>query len=394
MERRLVPGNARLLKELNQYQILDAIRRHGSLARSELARLTGLTPPTVGAITAALLEDGLLVEGEGQPAASAGRRAVPLSLNPSWGVAVGVLLTIARAQVLAVDPTGGVRGRVEFPVRPGLRPDEAAAALAAAVRRVIAGTAPRRLIGVGAALHGVVDHASGVMRFAPHFGWRDVPFAAMLAKRLGTAVVADNDVRCAAMGELWFGAGRGVENFVCVRVGTGIGSGIVMDGRLFRGGRALAGEIGHFTVDLSGPPCRCGSRGCLETVASGPAIAERAGMESVEAVVQAAQAGDPRAIRALADAGTYVGVAIANLVKTLDPELVLIGGGVARAGELVLGPMRQAIAAHALDPKAAVVPVRPVALGDDAAAFGAAALVLDRFFRGRTEPAVLDWMAH
>nr|WP_280953568.1 ROK family transcriptional regulator [Symbiobacterium terraclitae] len=376
---------------MNQYQILDALRRHGSLARSELARITGLTPPTVGAITAALLADGLLLEGEGLPAASAGRRAVPLSLNAEWGVAIGVLLSITRAQVLAVDLGGAVRGRAEFAVRSGAQPGEVADGIAAAVQRVVAEVRPRRVIGAGAALHGLVDHAGGVMRFAPHFGWRDVPFAAMLAERLELPVVADNDVRCMALGELWFGAGRGVQNFVCVRVGTGIGAGIVLDGSLFRGGRALAGEIGHFTVDLNGPLCHCGSRGCLETVASGPAIARRAGMESATAVARAAEAGDARALQALADAGTHVGVAIANLAKTLDPELVLIGGGVARAGEHLLAPLRRAIAAHALDQRA-VVPVHPVALGDDAAAVGAAALVLERFFRGGAVPAVLGWM--
>lgn len=392
MTKRLVPGNAKLLKELNQFQVLDAIRRHGSLARSELARLTGLTPPTIGAITAALLADGLLVEGEGQPTASVGRRAVPLSLNPSWGVAIGILLSITRAQVVAVDLIGAVQGRAEFAVAAGASPDGVVALLADAVRRVVTEVQPRRVVGAGAALHGLVDHATGVMRFAPHFGWRDVPFAAMLEERLGLPVLADNDVRCIALGELWFGAGQGVQNFICVRVGSGIGAGIVLDGRLFRGVGALAGEIGHFTIDLNGPPCHCGSRGCLETVASGPAIARRAGFPSAAEVARAADAGDPRALHALAEAGTYVGVAIANLVKTLDPELVLIGGGVIRAGESLIAPLRRATAAHALDRRSAAVPVRPVALGDDAAAIGAGALVLERFFRGGPAPAVLDWM--
>jgi N-acetylglucosamine repressor len=394
-----VPGNARLLKELNHYRILDALRRNGPMARSELARLTGLAAPTVGAIVGTLVAKGLLLEREAAPGRGLGRRAVPVAIHPGWGAAVGLNVGITHGQVLLVDLLGGVLARKSFslPHRPG--PAELVSQLSGAVRAVLGAQAARgaRVLGVGTGLHGLVDHGTGVIRFAPHFGWRDLPFTDLLSQAVGLPVLADNGVRCMALGELRFGAGRGVPNFVCLAVGTGIGAAIVLDGKLYRGAGGMAGEIGHVTVDVAGPPCPCGSCGCLETLASGPAIARRAAAlapdlaaATAEAVHRAALAGDAGARLALHEAGTYLGVAVANLVKTLNPERVLIGGGVAGAGELLLGPLRRSVAARALDPASAALPVLPVALGADAGAMGAAALVLDRFFKGGAVPAALD----
>ena len=409
MQRRLVPGNAKLLKELNEFQTLDALRRNGAMARSQLARLTGLTAPTVGVIVGSLLEQGLLLERESQPGAVVGRRAVPLEINPRAGTAIGINLGVTHALMLAVDLNGQVQARARFDVRAEMSPQEMIDRLGAGIGGLGADVTPMRRVGGGAGLHGLVNHDAGVLRFAPHFGWRDVPFTALLSRALGWPVVADNGVRCMALGELWFGAGRGVNNFVCVAVGTGIGSAIVLDGRLYRGVHGTAGEIGHVTIDVEGPQCHCGSYGCLETLASGPAIARRAvrlikqGMPSAitamvvaledvtaETVARAAASGDAVAVRILQEAGTHLGIAVANLAKTLNPEMVLIGGGVSQAGERLLEPLRQGMVARALDEAARRLPVRRIALGGDAGALGAAALVLEKFFKGSTVPAVLE----
>lgn len=409
MQKRQTPGNAKLLKELNQFLVLEALRQHGSLARSELARLTGLTAPTVGLIVKGLLEDGYLLERDTQPGPMVGRRAVPLELNPRAGIAIGVNLGITHARVIAADLLGGIHARHGFTVPPGVTPDWLVAQLTAYIRQILDEVKPRRLLGVGCGLHGLVDHERGVMRFAPHFGWHNVPFADLLSKSLGVAVVADNGVRSMTLGELWFGAGKGLRNFVCVAVGTGIGSGIVLEGRLHRGASDSAGEIGHFTVDLGGPLCSCGSYGCVEALASGPAIARRAvklikqgtpsrisgmvaDLEEVtaETVARAAAAGDALAKQIMQEAGTYLGVVVANLVKLLNPERVLIGGGVARSGDLLLEPLRQSLAARALDPAMASLPVCLAALDADAGAMGGAAQVLERFFKGETLHAYLE----
>ncbi|HWI62938.1 MAG TPA: ROK family transcriptional regulator [Symbiobacteriaceae bacterium] len=409
MLKRPTPGNAKLLKELNQFLVLEALRQHGSLARTDLARITGLTAPTIGLIVKGLLDEGYLLERETQPGTMVGRRAVPLELNPRAGIAIGINLGITHARVLAVDLLGGVQDRQVLTVPPNSTPEELVAQLTVTVREMVAQLKPRRLLGVGCGLHGLVDHESGTMRFAPHFGWRNVPFAELLSRSLGVAVIADNDVRCMTLGELWFGAGKGVRDFVCVAVGTGIGSGIVLDGRLHRGAFGSAGEIGHFTVDVAGPLCSCGSYGCVEALASGPAIARRAvklvkqGSPSVlttmvsdlddvtaELVARAAAAGDAVGKQVMHEAGTYLGIVVANLVKLLNPQRVLIGGGVARAGDLLLEPLRQSLASRALDPVMAALPVCPIALDADAGAMGGAAQVLERFFKGESLPAYLE----
>jgi predicted NBD/HSP70 family sugar kinase len=413
MAKQPVPGNARLLKDLNRFQVLDALRRGGPMARSELARLTGLTAPTVGTIVGSLVAEGVLLEQAAAPGPGLGRRAVPVAINPDGAVAVGINVGITHVRVAVVDLLGQVRARETLtveageavpstgrpeasdrvapaPGRTGPDPAHLAARIAQTAHRLLAAAGAQRVLGAGAGLHGLVAHETGVVRFAPHFGWRDVPFAALLSEALQLPVVADNGVRCMALGELRFGAGRGVPNFVCVAVGTGIGAAIVLDGKLYRGAGGTAGEIGHVTVDVTGPHCQCGSRGCLETLASGPAIARRAGARSAEQVHRAALAGGDGARQTLAEAGEYLGIAAANLAKTLNPELVLIGGGVSGAGEFLLEPLRRSLAARSLDPGSGPLPVRPVALGPEAGVVGAAALVLDRFFQAGAVPAALQ----
>ncbi|MCG0237731.1 MAG: ROK family transcriptional regulator [Firmicutes bacterium] len=405
------PGNPSLLKELNQFLILDALRRYGSLSRSDLARITGLTPPTVGVIVKGLLEEGYLVEQASLPGSGVGRRPVPLALNPQAGIAVGVNVSPTKVLILAVNLLGQIQARRSFAIAAGASAEDVLEQVIGNVREMLAELRPRRVFGVGVGLHGPVDHQRGLLRFAPHLGWRNVPVADLLGAALPGPVVVDNGVRCMAQGELWFGAARGIENLVCVAVGTGIGAAIVLDGRLYRGADGIAGEIGHVTVDVEGPRCDCGNYGCLETLASGPAIARQAARrlkqgvpsllvdwgldpDSLAAadVARAALAGDELSRQVFAEAGMYLGIAIANLAKTLNPSRILIGGGVAQAGDLLLEPLRRTLAQRTEGLLPGEVPVEPIQLGADAGAIGAACLVLERFFRGDTVPQILDFI--
>ncbi len=250
--------------------------------------------------------------------------------------------------------------------------------------------------GVGAA--GLVERPGGRMKFAPNLAWRELPLQEHLREELGVPVVVDNDATVAAWGELRFGAGRGYRHMLFVGVGTGIGGGIVADGRLFRGAHGFAAEIGHIVVEPGGPRCGCGNHGCLEQVASGHAlvraarevarrspespIGRLAGSDPDRAtgsvVTSAARQGDPEAIGILAEVGRRLGEGIGGLVNVLDPEVVVVGGGVAEAGELLLGPARASFAdtveGAAFRPP---VPLVVAELGNDAGAVGAAALALD-----------------
>ncbi len=249
-------------------------------------------------------------------------------------------------------------------------------------------------VGVGAA--GLVTREGKVL-FAPNLPWRGVDVAAAVAGATGVPVVVENDCTAAAYGEWRLGAARGLRDVLYVGVGTGIGGGVVLDGELRRGAHGFAGEIGHIVVEPDGPPCGCGNRGCWETVASGMTIT-RDGRRAVtrhahsliasmaegspasvtgELVTEAARLGDPTATGILTEAGTRLGVGIAGLVNVLDVAMVVVGGGVAEAGALMLEPARRAFAdsvqAHGVRPE---VPIVAAALGPDGAAIGSALLAL------------------
>jgi glucokinase len=251
-------------------------------------------------------------------------------------------------------------------------------------------------VGIGAA--GLVDRASGVMRFSPNLAWREMPIRDRLHDALGLPTLLENDASAAAYGEWRFGAGRGVDDMLLVAVGTGIGGGAIQAGRLFHGAHGFAAEIGHIIVEPGGPLCGCGNLGCWEQVAAGRAIG-RLGREAArehehsllrqlahgdpdavtgELVTEAAQQGDDVAIRVLRRVGRRLGEGIAGLVNILDPEIVVVGGGVIVAGDLLLDPARTAFLDSVEGPSHRhEVPIVPATLGNDAGAIGAAALALD-----------------
>jgi glucokinase len=249
-------------------------------------------------------------------------------------------------------------------------------------------------IGVGAA--GMVDFAAGAMRWAPNLAWSEVPIRDLVRERTGLPCIVDNDANAAAWAEFRFGAAIGARHVLTVTVGTGIGGGIIADGRLFRGAHGFAAEIGHFIVEPDGPPCGCGNRGCWEQVASGQAL-DRLGREAAEAngagaiarlagggevtgrhVSRAAREGDSVAARIMAEVGRRLGEGIAGLVNVLDPELVVVGGGVADEGDLILEPAQRAFVGAVEAPEhRPEVPLVAASLGNDAGAIGAAALALE-----------------
>jgi len=225
----------------------------------------------------------------------------------------------------------------------------------------------------GLGLPGHFDPVAGTGGLLPNLegDWLGRPIAAPLGDALGVPVALVNDVRAMTLAELRLGAGRGAEDLVCVALGTGVGGGVAIGGRLHLG-LGHAGEIGHTTVLPDGPRCGCGNRGCLDRVAAASAIAAAAGRDSVEDAVRAAEGGDTRAIDALAEAGRHVGLALAGAIVLLWPQRVVVGGGVAAAGELLLGPLREEVRRRAQVAPVAAIPIVPAQLGAGAGAIGAA----------------------
>ena len=257
-------------------------------------------------------------------------------------------------------------------------------------------TDAKEIEGIGFDFPGQVDYKTGVVKLAPNTpGWVNVPIAQMIEEEFNIPTRIDNDVRCAALGELKFGAGKGCENFVCITVGTGIGSGLVINGQLVRGAANAAGEIGHIKLQMNGGPiCGCGDTGCLEAFASGPSIVamaqeylkggkstkfrEMAGADgeiTPYIVAKAAEAGDPVAKRIFEIVGTYIGMGLVSVINLLNPEKVIIGGGVAAAGDLLLDPIRKTIKERAMVVAGNSVEIVPAELGNSAGVIGASMLV-------------------
>ena len=304
-----------------------------------------------------------------------------------WALAVDVGGTKLAAARVRVDGTVQVRAQRPTPVTDDA--DEICAALLSVVDDVAGGETPDR---VGAGCGGPMRWPLGEVSPLNIAAWRDFPLRQRLRDRFPAAVVRlHNDAVAMSVGEHWRGAGQEADHFLGVVVSTGVGGGLVLDGRAASGPSGNAGHVGHVVVDPDGPPCACGGHGCLEAIARGPAVvawAERqgwippAGEPTGAALAESARGGDPIALAAFTRAGRALGVALASVVALLDLDVVAVGGGLANAGELILGPARVAFERHARLDFARRCRIVRAELGDDAGLIGAAAFVLagDRYW--------------
>lgn len=261
-------------------------------------------------------------------------------------------------------------------------------------REVLGGAPGDRILGVGVGSPGAVDRVTGRVAESPNLGWRDYPLLERIQALADWPVVVDNDANCAAYGEFWVGAGRGVRSMVGVIIGTGIGGGIILDGRLVHGASDAAGELGHTTVNFAGRRCACGNYGCVEAYASGPNIAARAreGMEAgaetllaglvdgdldritAATVYEAVVAGDPYATDVMTETARILGAGIASVINLLNPEAVVVMGGVTRAGKVLFDPLRAEIRRRAFKVAADACRILPAALPETAGVVGAAGI--------------------
>jgi predicted NBD/HSP70 family sugar kinase len=372
--------------ERSRLAVVRLLRERGAMSRADLARATGLSRSTVSGIVSALVGDDLVVElGTALPPAGggAGRPGAAVMMNPAGGEAVGIHFGHRHVHVIIANVAHAVRvaksERLPVAYDPARGLDAAAGLVRAAIRE--AGTDMSRILGVGASVPGSFDTHRGV----PHSGmpspWSGIPVAAELSARLGLPVTADSDTKLAALAEHRWGAARGRDEFVYVRLHGGVGGAFVSNGLLTRGSSGGAGEIGHLIVDGNGPLCRCGNRGCLETFV-GLAVVMRA-LEptygdrlTLRDVITMAWQGDRGCMRALSDAGRMAGRAIGMICNLLNPESVIIGGALSAAGELLMAPLREAAATASLPLGGTAMSITTGALGPQACALGAVAMVL------------------
>jgi glucokinase-like ROK family protein len=385
MERPGAEGALRSLRAHNRSQVIDVLRRSRLASRADIARVSGLSRTTVSSLVAELQESGLVVEAEVQGAdgGGRGRPGVLLALEPSAGTALGVDFGHSHVRVAIADLSSRVlaeRHRV-------LDVDRSAdAALESAVEMIEAvleeaGAERERIVAVGMGLPGPVDRETGAVGSSVILpGWAGRRPADDLEQRLGLPIRVDNDANLGALGEMMAGAAVGVRDLVYLKVATGIGGGLVLGGRLQRGATGIAGEIGHVVVDHHGPVCRCGNRGCLETVASAPALLgllrpSHEGLD-VSGMLTLVESGDVGSQRVMVEAGRSIGRVLADVVNVVNPELIVVGGDLARAGDAVVDGITESIRRYALPAASDAVHVRAGVLGDRAEVLGALSLVI------------------
>ena len=372
----------------NQRRLATALRSLGPSTRADLAAATGLSRATVSATLGDLAATGLVVEpGATAPAGpSGGRPASVVQLSPGAGVAVGVDIGRRHVNVAVSDLGHTVLAECGLKLDPA---DEHSAQTmldhAAELVREVLGSAGRELcdvVGVGLGIPAPVVTRTGLLgasNILPQ--WAGLRPADEFIRRLRIPVSVENDANLGALSEYLWGAGRRTRSLVYLKLATGIGGGMVIDGRLFRGVSGTAGEIGHLSLDAHGDVCRCGNRGCLELTAGGTALVAvmrrtHPEVQTLGDLVQFAVHGDAPCRRLIADAGSHLGVALGGLVNLLNPQMIVVGGELGRSGDLLLDPLRHALGRSAVPSAVEVLDVTKGTLGDRAEVLGAVALVL------------------
>ncbi|TDC27420.1 ROK family transcriptional regulator [Streptomyces sp. 8K308] len=379
-------GSLQGLRRTNQERVLALLLADGPLHRAALARRAGVSRTTVSTIVSDLMARGLVVQSDEEPGDDHdGRARDLLSINPDAAAVVGMNHAFDGVWVHLGDLSGQrIAGR-GTPLDPDCGPAERIAAGLGVLRELLDEHDLRteQILGAGIGVPGPIDHTTGVVGVSlPGEPWSHVHVLEEFERALGLPVAVENNTRLEAVAEARWGAGRGVRNLLYVGLSNGIAAGLILDGRLYRGAIGAAGELGHLSVSIDGPPCRCGNRGCLVLHAGIPAVlaalrpvfGEGTGLDEV---LSRTAAGDRAGEGVFSDVGTVVGQVLANLCNLLNPERVIVGGEIAQAGEALLGPLRTAVRRYALSPvrDVDVVPAE-LGLGGRVGALGGAALVL------------------
>jgi glucokinase-like ROK family protein len=395
-------GDQMLVRRLNTAIILDRLRLNAPLSRAGISSCTGLNRSTVSSIVSALIKEGLVHETEFQKD-KLGRPGLLLELSPSGARAIGVQIGVDFVSVMladfvakpiwhkrvAIDPA---IGQAIFIERTG---DLIQEALQQAKRN------GSQMLGICVGVPGLVDLNLGELVFAPNLKWRRVPLRQILAGRFDVPVFVENDANASALGEYYFGVARAVKDFVYLTADIGLGGGIILGGKLFRGKGGYAGEVGHMSFDPNGALCACGRRGCWESLVSPRSVVQNIratlsdGTESLirdlvqgnlndisfDTVLQAANANDRVALQALQGVGQWLGRGIANLVNTFNPELVVLGGALARASKILTPAIEATVKETALRQPQETLQIATSAYGSEACVVGAIAIVLDEILR-------------
>ena len=384
------------IRKANRLLILHQLLLRKSGTRQELRQLTGLSTATIANLITEMLEEGLVVE-TGMETPQVGRPTAILALNADSGVCVGVDVAETYIYFDLYDSTlqNLANYEVELPSSKK-EPEEVVQLIVSGLSALLdkASIEMDRVVGVGVSIPGPFDHASGVSVFEPSWGWANVPLQAMLEKELGVPIYMDNPLKFNAIAEAWYGAGRDVESMAAVVLGTGVGAGLVINGKLYHGASNTAGEWGHSVVITGGRVCRCGNHGCLEAYVGAPGIIQTLTeidpkstllsaddqTRAITAIAAAAKRGNPVALSVVRQTALYLSAGLGSMINILNPELVILGSWVTSLlGPVLLPTLVEQIKQHSLERPYKAVRFVLSDLSQHSVSLGAATLVLEEY---------------
>ncbi|MHA7239447.1 ROK family transcriptional regulator [Arthrobacter sp. TMS1-12-1] len=375
------PGSQSALRERNQQRVIAALMSGGPRTQAELARQTGLSTATVSNIVKVMALTGVVSTA---PTTSSGRRALSVTLNDNGQVVAGIDIGRRHLRVVLASPNYRLLQEAAVPLPLGHSAFDGLEAASDLLDTLLenGGISRGALLGAGIGIPGPIDRRSGtVVQGAILPEWVGINIHETFSERLRIPVFIDNDANLGALAQVTWGPHSEVENLMFIKVGSGIGAGLVLNGALFYGNVGITGELGHTTIDEHGLICRCGNRGCLETVASTSTMIEllsRGSSEPVDTqrIIDRALTGDTATLRVIDDAGLAIGRALAHMANLINPETIVVGGPLTGLGEILLEPIRRGLARHAVPIIGETTSVCMSSLGDRAEALGGAAVVL------------------
>lgn len=390
------------MAQMNRSMVFDLIRRKGPISRAEIARTIGLSIPTVMKITEEFSHKQF-VQDVGKGESSGGKRPELLELIPDSKYIIGVGVGRSKTNVLMMNLAGEVFIREIIETGGTVVPEVWISRLIRVIENVIreSGLPEKRILGMGIGMPGILDEDSGKVLFSPDFKWENVDMLTPIRERFKMDITIENANRALAMGEYYFGAGVDSRNFLVVNLGHGIGSAIMREGEFYRGSSGSSGEIGHIILEKNGPKCNCGNKGCLEAIASGNAIARDAKIAVLEGnaskimelvngdinrieaktVFEAAHLGDQMAIQITERAMQYIGIGLANYINLLDPDLIILFGGLTNAGDIFLKKIKEVLRERQMKFAGRQVKLVISQMGENGTAVGSASLVLKKFIK-------------
>jgi glucokinase-like ROK family protein len=379
------------VKNINKHAVLDLIRfTPGGISRAGIAKQIGLSRAAVSTIVNDLIGTGIIRDAK-QRTRTSGRPRTLLEVDPDAGYIIGIDMGATHMRIILTNFGANAIAEKEILINIASGPDHCIERANEMVQEILLDNnlSLPMVAAIGVGVPGPIDSEAGMVIAPPIMpGWDRFPIRDTLEKLWGRPVSVNNDAELGALGEWAYGAGRGARDLAYIKVGTGIGAGLLIGGRIYRGSTGSAGEIGHLTMDNDGPLCTCGNYGCLEAFSGGHAIAKRARESikqdlstqmnryaseelSAKSVASAAQRGDLVAQQILEDAGEHLGVAIAGLVNIFNPDVIVVGGGVAKTGDLFLEPVRKAVAQRSLPAAAENLRITTAVLGRRSSSLGA-----------------------